>query len=153
MSRRISVYEQYGEIPLEALTDDRLEFMRSCLALRLQGVDYDSMAIQLKSDYTSCRKAVKEALAHSVSEIADDVRILELNRLDALLLSHWDNREIPRHADVILKLMDRRAKFLGLDTVQTDPTDAAEVLRNFLRKAAENTGAGYQVGKGSRETE
>lgn len=146
LSRNRSVYEQYGDVPLETLTEDRLFFMAKCLELRTIGVNYDDMAVKLNSDYTSCRKAVKEALAQSVSEVADEVRLLELRRLDSMLLSHWDNREIPRHADVILKLMDRRAKFLGLDTVQTDPTEVAEILRKFLSAAARNTGAEEGVG-------
>jgi hypothetical protein len=91
-------------------------------------------------EYTTCRKAVKEALAQSVTEMADDVRAIEMRRLDEMLMAHWDAKAEPRHADVIMKLMDRRSKYLGLDVPQTDLMDAAQALREFVKAAAKNTG-------------
>lgn len=141
MARRRSVYEQYGSTPLEDLTEKRMEFMQKCLALRIEGYDYNRMAATMGSDYTSCRKAVKEALAQSVTEMADEVRAIEMQRLDEMLMAHWPERGEPRHADVIMKLMDRRSKYLGLDVPQTDLMDAAQALREFIGAASKNTGA------------
>ncbi|MER6860724.1 hypothetical protein, partial [Streptomyces pilosus] len=42
----------------------------------------------------------------------------EGDRLDALLLAHWGaatSGEDPKAADLVLKIMDRRAKLMGLD--------------------------------------
>lgn len=140
--RRISVYEQYGDgrKPLSELPAARLEFMKECLDLRIQGLSYDQMVDVTGKEYTTCRKAVKEALAQSVTEMADEVRAIELRRLDQILMAHWENREHPRHADVIMKLMDRRSKYLGLDVPQTDVIDAATALREFVKAASLNMG-------------
>jgi hypothetical protein len=135
VARKRSTYEQYGDKPVETLPSSRQAFMALCLEARLKGTSYDAMALDLKSDYTSCRKAVKEALAQTVTELADEVRQVELMRLDSMLLEHWPHRGHPRHADVILKIQDRRAKFLGLDTLNNDVQDAATELREFLKNA------------------
>lgn len=134
--RRRSTYEKYGKIPLEALTENRMQFMLDCLKLRLEGKDYNEIAEELDSDYTSCRKAVKEALAHSVSELAEEVRQIEVQRLDKIIAVHWPHREEPRHAEIILKVMDRRAKYLGLDVPNQDMNELAGSLREFVEKAA-----------------
>jgi hypothetical protein len=153
MARRISVYEQYGSKPLSDLTPERIEFMQRCLALRIEGYDYNRMAAALGCEYTTCRKAVKEALAQSVTEMADEVRAIEMQRLDELLMAHWPERGEPRHADVIMKLMDRRSKYLGLDVPQTDLMDAAQALREFIAGAARNTGADIGMASPSEDNE
>lgn len=122
------------------LTTGRLEQMKRCLDLRVQGFSYDEMADLTGWAYTTCRKAVKEALAQSVTEVADEVRMIEMRRLDDMLMAHWPQRAQARNADVILKLMDRRSKYLGLDVPQTDLIDAAQALRDFLSAARENAG-------------
>lgn len=153
MARRRSVYEQYRGKALEELTKERLEQMKTCLALRIEGYSYDQMAEKTGWAYTTCRKAVKEALAQSVTEMADEVRAIEMNRLDEMLMSHWPHREEPRHADVIMKLMDRRSKYLGLDVPQTDLMDAAQALREFIGAASKNTGAEIGLSSPSPEEE
>jgi len=153
MARRISVYEQYGEVPLEDLTTERLEQMKTCLAHRIAGLSYDQMAVETGLAYTTCRKAVKEALAQSVTEMADEVRSIEMQRLDEMLMAHWPERGEPRHADVIMKLMDRRSKYLGLDVPQTDLMDAAQALREFIGAASRNTGADISPASPSTDDE
>lgn len=148
---RRTVYEQYREKPLTDLTSERLEQMKKCLELRLEGYSYDQMAELTGWAYTTCRKAVKEALAQSVTEVADEVRMIEMRRLDEMLMAHWPNRALPRSADVILKLMDRRSKYLGLDVPQTDLIDAAQALRDFIVAAKLN--AGVEDGPTPEETE
>jgi hypothetical protein len=153
MARRRSVYEQYGEVPLTDLTAERIEFMQKCLALRIEGLNYNQMAAKLGCEYTTCRKAVKEALAQSVTELADEVRAIEMQRLDEMLMAHWPERGEPRHADVIMKLMDRRSKYLGLDVPQTDLMDAAQALREFIAGAARSTGAEIEPASPSSDDE
>lgn len=52
-----------------------------------------------------------------IRPVADEVRTLELERLDKFLLALWDKIEQgdPIAIDRGLKIMDRRAKYLGLD--------------------------------------
>lgn len=138
--RRRSTYEQYRSKPVINLPESRMEFMMKCLKLRIEGKSYNEMAAELDSDYTSCRKAVKEALAQTVSELAEEVRQIEVQRLDGIISVHWPHRGEPRHAEVILKTMDRRAKYLGLDVPNTDMNELAGTLREFVEKAAQASG-------------
>jgi hypothetical protein len=61
-----------------------------------------------------------ERRVKEISEGAEEVLNLELQRLDTMLLAVWpkaasgDSGAIDR----VLKLMDRRARYLGLDTPQ-----------------------------------
>lgn len=138
--RKRSTFEKYGHIPLTDLTEARMELMMECLKLRIEGKSYNEIAEETGSDYTTCRKAVKEALAHAVSELAEEVRQIEVHRLDAIIAVHWPHREEPRHAEIILKTMDRRAKYLGLDVPNQDLNEIAGSLREFVEQAARASG-------------
>lgn len=111
--------------------------------LRLQGQSYVEIGDRMGISPSQARNFVREGLTYIQEELVEKVeemRTLELERIDAMLASHWDHRHIPRHADVILKLQERRAKLVGLDVPTTDVTDAATTLRDFLLKAADNMG-------------
>jgi hypothetical protein len=72
-------------------------------------------------------KHVQHALRDMLWEDADKVRTLELARLDAMLAGMWPGAIAgDGHAvDACLKLMDRRARYLGLDApVKITKTDA-----------------------------
>jgi hypothetical protein len=62
-------------------------------------------------------RIVKNALKATYREPADDVRKLELERLDRLTMALWKRAQSgeAEAIDRVLKLMDRRAKLLGLD--------------------------------------
>lgn len=115
------------------------------LGLRAQGYDYRRIAElailhfgaeALPKNYC-CRYASKDVrkelrkLETQTSEAAQEVRRLDAERLDFLLLQLWpsDDPEYPLTlgaVDRILKIMERRAKLLGLDApakiAHTDPT-------------------------------
>jgi len=55
------------------------------------------------------------ALKKTLQEPADEVRTLEVERLDSLLNGLWQRRHVPEITDRILRIMERRAKLLGLD--------------------------------------
>src|SRR5207253_10591831 len=85
------------------------------------GASFDAIARTLGYRARSgAHKAVLAALHETLVEPADAVRQLELDRLDRLLLAVWqpacggDYRAI----EIVLKLMDRRAAYLGLDAPQ-----------------------------------
>jgi len=91
-----------------------------CLRLRLDGLTHREIAAQLGVAPSTAFKRV----AHALSEVnarnaeqAEDLRALELLRLDELQNAIWeraidgDDKAMGR----VLAIMDRRAKLLGLD--------------------------------------
>jgi hypothetical protein len=58
-----------------------------------------------------------ERLSRQVAEDADAVRAIELQRLDALIFAVWPEAQkgTIRAVDAMVRIMERRAKMLGLD--------------------------------------
>ena len=88
------------------------------LELRKAGVTYQAIADQL--GYANARgahKAVASALKATLREPAEELRTMELERLDAMLLPLWRRVQQgdERAVDRALKIMERRARLLGLD--------------------------------------
>lgn len=103
-----------------------LEAERQTLELRRAGVSFDVIAKRLGyASRGSAAAAVKRALARAVPEAADDVRELEVDRLDRLLFAVWPAamKSDPKAIDQALKIAERRARLLGLDV----PTTTAEI--------------------------
>jgi hypothetical protein len=93
---------------------------RQALELRRAGATYDAIAQQLGYTHASAaKKAVERALMRTLQEPADDVRRLEVDRLDRLMLPWWrlatQAGPDQKATEVVLKIMARRAKYLGLD--------------------------------------
>ena len=115
-----------------------VEKRRQSLELRKAGATFDAIARQVGySSPASAYKAVIQALRDTCQEPADDVRRLELERLDRLMLAHWPaaigsqpdpinpGQKLPANqdaAELVLKITDRRAKLLGLDVIQLKTT-------------------------------
>jgi hypothetical protein len=93
------------------------------LELRKRGMNYSQIGEKLGcSRSTACRYVLSELenLADKCREEAVHVRDLELQRLDALYLKAWEAVEggdLPA-IDRCLRIMERRAKLLGLDAAQ-----------------------------------
>ena len=51
-------------------------------------------------------------------ESAEELRRVELERLDAMTLSLWEERSNPRVTDSLLRISERRARLLGMDAPQ-----------------------------------
>lgn len=90
------------------------------LNLRKQGFTYQMIADELGyANAAGAYVAVTTELQAIVREPAEEVRTLELERLDQMLAVLWaramqgDDKE--RAIDRILKVMERRAALLGLD--------------------------------------
>lgn len=97
------------------------ERQRQALELRKAGVGFQAIADRLGySDHSGAYRAVKSALKKTLQEPADEVRALELERLDKLLLGLWPRATSgnDRAIDRVLKIMQRRANLLGLDAPQ-----------------------------------
>jgi hypothetical protein len=93
---------------------------RECLSLRKAGATYDQIAERVGITREGARGAVARALAalsDVCTEEAKEVRQLELDRLDVMLLGIWDQarRGDVQAIDRVLRIQERRAKFLSLD--------------------------------------
>jgi hypothetical protein len=101
--------------PRNILVADR---QAEALRLRRAGYTYEQIAREL--GYRSVNgpwSAIKAALARMVREPAEDLRRLELARLDRLMLAVWD-KAIAGDGEAIdrcLRIMRRRSELLGLD--------------------------------------
>lgn len=100
------------------------------LELRKSGATFAHIANELGyANESGAYKAVMRALKKTLQEPADEVRMLEVERLDSLLNGLWQRRHVPEITDRILRIMERRAKLLGLDSpVRSDVTSGGEVL-------------------------
>ncbi|MEV7006837.1 hypothetical protein [Streptosporangium sp. NPDC051022] len=117
--------------------------------LRARGLTYEQIAVDLgMSSKSSAYEAVQRALAATVREPADEVRQMELMRLDELHRSalavleatHYvvdkgavvlwegaplvDDGPVLAAVDRLLKVQERRARLLGLDSPQRVSIDA-----------------------------
>jgi len=94
------------------------EKQRQALELRKGGASYAAIAQALGyATPSGAQAAIDSALKKTIQEPAEKVRQLELERLDAMLLGLWnDARKGHQGAiDRVLRIMERRAKFAGLD--------------------------------------
>ncbi len=88
------------------------------LELRKAGCTYQQIKAQLGYHHTSsAQAAVTAALKYMLKEPTDEVRAMEAARLDSLLMAVWPAAVKGDHQaiDRALKIMDRRARLLGLD--------------------------------------
>jgi hypothetical protein len=97
---------------------ETIEKERRALGLRRAGITYDEIARQIGySNASGARKAVMRALRRTLQDDADATRQLEAERLDRLQAGVWSAAAggDVQALDRVLKIMDRRAKLLGLD--------------------------------------
>lgn len=87
------------------------------LELRKAGATVRQIAEQVGMAPSSVCEAIKESIREITGEPASDVLQLELQRLDAMFLGLWPRaRGGNVHAiDRCLRIMERRADYLGLD--------------------------------------
>lgn len=88
------------------------------LELRKTGETFDAIAARLgyktrQAAYTAVDRALKRVL----QEPTDEVRKIEAERLDALLLAMWTPAQQGDQGaiDRVLRIMERRARLLGID--------------------------------------
>ncbi len=116
------------ESPLSVRRVEAAERQTQALELRKRGKTFQDIADYL--GYATAQgayAAVEAALKRTQQQPADSVRQLEIERLDKLLDGLWDQATLGKElkVDRVLAIMDRRAKYLGLDKpVKFSPTDA-----------------------------
>lgn len=112
------------------------EKRKQALDLRRAGWSFDDIAAEVGyANRGTAHKAVKQAIADITRESAQELLELELARLDDLQAGAYEKaREGDLFAvDRVLKIIDQRAKFLGLyDRKPEDPTaDVKGALLDF----------------------
>lgn len=114
-----------------------------CLDLRVKGFSTREIAAKMELPIglvsTYLAQGMK-TLETDIKEKAEDARALELARLDAIVAVHFPFIENVRNAELIIKTMERRAKFRALDAQpDNDKDDAVDTLRAFLAAARAST--------------
>lgn len=128
------------------------------LMLRHRGASYRDIARQFNISVSTAFDDVQAMLVELAREPAENVREMELERLDSLMFPLFTRVMSTEHGrlpdyqaiDRILKIMDRRAKLLGLDAPQKiditsyireqaiaegyDPDEAVRDVEEFLRR-------------------
>lgn len=114
------------------------------LEMRRQGYLLREIGEKLGIDSSTASKLIQAALKEIVREPAEQVLHYELERLDAMFVKAYErasDREKPFNKDAVdtcIKVMERRAKLLGLDkptkVANTDPSgeQAASMVQVYL---------------------
>jgi len=108
---------------LKLVTDEQTEIdsrLREAkvFELRIQGFTFEHIASEVGYQGASgAWQAYQRAKESMIFESVEEARQLELLRLDEMMFALWDRAiggDLPA-ASCVLKIMDRRAKLLGLD--------------------------------------
>lgn len=101
-------------VPSPELVDKELKV----LELRRAGFTWQAIAEKTGyADHTGAYSAYKRAIKRTMQQPADELREQELDRIDRLQLAAWPNamKGDVRSILAIARLMERRAKLIGLD--------------------------------------
>lgn len=105
-----------------------------CYQLRLKGRTIRAIADEVGIPKSTAQDRLNSHIRDLVLPLADEVRLLELDRLDgwlARLEERLDDGEAPeRLVPVLLKIQERRSRYLGLDA-----PERAEVTTTILPAA------------------
>jgi hypothetical protein len=119
-----------------------LEIKLKCLELRKTGMGYEKIAAAVGlNNRIQAFRAVKGALKYTLKEPTDAVRALELERIDAMLAAIWvqvTNGNLGA-IDRALKMIETRAKLLGLNAVQKVEFSFEKMTDDQLAKYIEKT--------------
>lgn len=107
------------------------ERMNLALSLRKAGATLDQIAKQCSyGSRASAHKAIKRAMAELPRENAQELRDLEVARLDELLLAYWQRaKKDINAAHLCLKISERRCRLLGLDLEPMAPGQPETIIR------------------------
>lgn len=124
------------------ITRKRRERIAKVMGLREIGLSYEEIAEKLNISKGTAYADVNDGLNLAITEPAENVRKLELRRLDQLnkiamaiaVNRHFEHATRLNAIDRVLRVQDRRAKLLGLDkqTPNQNADNVAEILRTFL---------------------
>ena len=94
---------------------------RKALELRKAGASYELIAKQLGyADSSGAYKSVKRSMQSIISEPAEELRAVEYERLNQMLLSIWERVQLGELGaiDRALSIMDRIGRLYGINAPQ-----------------------------------
>lgn len=114
-----------------AATATKLDRQAKALELRRAGLSYREIAAKIGIGKSQAQRLVEAGLEQVRDEVdaeARDLKAIELSRLDAMLSGLWPDARRGAHGavDRVLRIMERRAKLLGLDA----PLKMAQTTRD-----------------------
>jgi DNA-binding CsgD family transcriptional regulator len=113
---------------------ERATRKQEALTMRLAGLSNRTIATRLGVHPSTVYAWIKDAIAAIPKEEADELRALELERLDAMFYAIW--RDViagdTKAIDVGLRIMTRRAHLLNLDASHAASMEAVESLLDRL---------------------
>ena len=105
--------------------------------LRKTGASYQAIADHFGIDISTAYQDVMgilRGIREETLETAADVREMEINRLDRLMMGHWKRAagtgEIPadeKATAIIMQIMNRRARLMGIDLQGDAPAPTTPV--------------------------
>ena len=127
----------------KAPTPERIDKEREIVELRTEGYVWREIADQVGMSTAGVYKAYNRAMTRVITPAVNEHRELELDRLDILQRTYWQpavNGNL-RAADFVLRVIDKRAKLLGLDApikvqaevVTYDGSDLDAEVERFAR--------------------
>ena len=136
--------EKDSDRPLRRRDAARTAWRRAkAVELAVQGRSYDFIANEIGvSSRGNAWRIVQKALRDRVVAGVNELRDVELARLDALQATAWPRAATGDLAsiDVILRIMDKRARLLGLHAVlDTSPAPVRSVLQPAVPPASQAT--------------
>lgn len=110
---------------------------REVFAKRLSGMSMKNIA----HEYGCAVEDIHESVVRMLGAVTPSMRVemiaLELDRIDELHASWWDKAKTDEAAcALVLKMMERRARLLGIDKSPTDDTSFNEQIRNREKSTA-----------------
>ena len=106
----------------KTITPEQLDKENAVLELRRSGATCERIAQAVGyANASGAMKAYRRVVNRVQRESVDEIRQLELDRLDRLQNAYWKSAVVElnhRSVEVLLKIMDKRAKLLGLDAPQ-----------------------------------
>lgn len=102
---------------------EQIDKEKRVLELKRSGATWDAIAeVVGYSNASGAFKAYQRAMVRTLQQPAEELRDAEIDRLDRLQRAHWfdaiGTKDTPpniKAGEFILKIIDRRAKLLGLD--------------------------------------
>ncbi|GAA4055272.1 helix-turn-helix domain-containing protein [Agromyces indicus] len=113
---------------------ERATRKQEALRMRVAGVTPDAIAAAMKVHPSTVYAWIRDALAAVPREEAEELRLLELDRLDALMRAVWADAMAgdTKAIDAVLRIMARRASLLNLDAAPTAGLEAVGTLLDRL---------------------
>lgn len=123
--------------PTTSRSIERSERVAQAVELRKAGATYNQIGQTLECDPTTVSRMIATHMKQ-LNEPVEELRALELERLDALQMPAWKQAREGnlRAIETVLRIMERRAKLLGLDDYERRIADAAEATTQGAVDAA-----------------